>query len=219
MFDFLENDNELAITETTSQNNSNSYQSKGGKYGGGGFQAKPLREAPYVPVTIFVLDTYPENVKNILYKIADKLVNKGIVVRINGYDKAFVEKVSKLSKDNVELYLPWKNFNDLQSKHTWNPDELKNIAKSCFGGWDKVKDTVKALLTCDVRMIVGDKNNSCTNDVIIYTEDGASKTAETSKDTGKLSTTIKMAEAFYVPVTNLKKDNQVAAFAAKYGLT
>lgn len=186
----------------------NGGQGKGNGNGGGFFKRKEeVLEEPYVPVALFVDRDFPPEVKNSLYNIASKLINKKITVRVNGDDKDFVEKLTTLSDKYVEVFIPWKNFNNIDSKHYYNTITSKHIANLHFPAWDKVPDSVKSLMARNVRLVFGDKNNSVALCVVTWSQDGASKVAEVTKDTGRSSFIIKMSSSYGFPVLNIAKPN------------
>lgn len=190
-------------------NGQGGYQKRQGGYNGGsggGFQRKPDEVTPpYLPVVFFLEANLPEEVRNKFKTLASKLIAKGYTIRINADDPAFVKQLQSLSHKNVELYLPWRNFNELESKHTYNTLTAKDIAQKNFGGWDKVPDSVKAILAAQVRMLFGDRNNSITLMVVTYSADGASRIAELTKDTGRTAFIIKTACTYGFSVVNLGK--------------
>lgn len=162
-------------------------------------------EKPYIPVTLYVDREFPPEVKTSLYNIGSKLIAKGITIRINGDDKDFIAKLQTLSDLHVEVYIPWRNFNEINSKHYFNTPTSKDIATKHFQAWDRIPDTVKAMLARNVRMIFGDKNNSITLCLITWSQDGASRASEVTKNTGKASFIIKMANSYGFPVINIAK--------------
>lgn len=165
-------------------------------------------EEPYIPVTVYVNRDFPQEAKDKLYSMASRLINKNITVRFNGDDKDFYDHLSRLSDKHTEVFIPWRNFNDIESKHYYNTLTAKHIASSNFGmGWEKIPDGVKAMLARDVRMVFGDKNNSPSLCVITWSQDGANKVSEVNKETGRASFIIKMASSFGFPVLNLGKNN------------
>lgn len=196
----------------------------GGWSGGGGnngqkFQRKEeVLEDPYIPVAIFVDKDFPQEVKDDLYALASKLISKKITVRIAAGDKPFVERVMALSSKFVELYLPWKNFDELNSRHTWNTITSKDIAQKNFLGWDKIPDGVKAILASNVRLLFGDKNNSVCLCLLTWSKDAATRPAEVTKDTGRSGFIIKMAASYGFPVLNVAKGNAQAMLEKAYGI-
>ena len=201
--------------------NGGGYQRNGGGGGGGGnFKRKEeVLEDPYVPVSIFVDREFPPEAKNSLYNIASKLINKKITVRVNGDDKDFCNKLMSLSSQFVEVYIPWKGFNDTESKHYWNTITAKHIAQQNFGNaWEKIPDSVKALMARNVRMIFGDKNNSIMLCLITWSKDAASRAAEVTKDTGRSAFIIKTASSYSFPVVNISKPGAENILEKSFGL-
>lgn len=201
--------------------NGGGYQRNGGGGGGGGgFKRKEeVLEEPYVPVSIFVDREFPPEAKNSLYNIASKLINKKITVRVNGDDKEFCGKLMALSSQFVEVYVPWKGFNDMETKHYWNTITAKHLAQQNFGAaWEKIPDSVKALMARNVRMIFGDKNNSIMLCLITWSKDAASRAAEVTKDTGRPAFIIKTASSYSFPVVNIAKPGAENILEKSFGL-
>lgn len=199
-------------------NGGGGYQRNSG--GGGGFKRKEeVLEEAYIPVSIFVDRDFPPEAKTSLYNIASKLINKKITVRVNGDDKDFCDKLSALSSQFVEVYIPWKGFNNTESKHYWNTITAKHIAQQNFGNaWEKIPDSVKALMARNVRMIFGDKNNSIMLCLITWSKDGASKAPEVTKDTGRSAFIIKTASTYSFPVVNIAKPGAENILEKSFGL-
>lgn len=178
----------------------------GGGGGGGGFARKEdVLQDTYLPVAFHVEKDFPEEVKATLFNLASKMIAKKMTVRINADDKEFIDRLKTLTDDKLEVYLPWRGFNEIESKRTFNTITCKTVASSHFAGWEKIPDSVKAILACQVRMIFGDRNNSITLCLITWTRDGASKPQEVSKDTGRASFVIKMASSYGFPVLNVQR--------------
>lgn len=225
MFDELMDNNgfnaqEIAKIEKPSYGGNSS-----GGYNGGGGSGKPffkkkeeVLEDPYVPVSIYVDREFSPEAKTSLYNIASKLIAKGITVRVNGDDKPFVDKLASLSDKHIEIYLPWKNFNEIQSKFYYNTLTSKHLAQKHFQGWEKIPDPVKSILARNIRMIFGDKNNSITLCLITWSKDGASRVSEVTKDTGKSSFIIKVASTYGFPVVNISKPNAETILEKTFGL-
>lgn len=174
--------------------------------GGGGFQKKEdVVEDPYLPVAVYVDRDFPPQVKDQLFKVITTLTNAGITVRVNGDDREFYDRISTLPGKNIEVYTPWKGFNDIDTKHYFNMETSKHMASINFAAWDKIPDVVKSMLARNVRMIFGGKNNSIVKCLVTWSPDGVSKSAEITKDTGKGSFMIGLASKYYFPVINLGK--------------
>ncbi len=216
-----------------SYNNNNNYQQNGGGYNkpnngynnnyrsnnngnGGGYQNRPnngggfqrkeeVVEDAYLPVTFYVDEGFPQEAKDKMFVLASKLINKGFTVRVNGDDKSFLERLTSLSSKFVEIYIPWRNFNEIDSKHYYNTLTANHIAQTNFSAWDKIPDAVKKFMARNVRMIFGDKNNSITMALVTWSQDGANKAHEVNKETGRASFIIKTAATYHFSVVNVGK--------------
>lgn len=179
---------------------------QGGFNGGGGFVRKEdvLSDA-YIPVAFYIEKDFPEEVKAKMFNLASKMIAKKMTVRINGDDKVFIDNLRNLTNDKLEVYLPWRNFNEIDSKRTFNTLTCKHVASVHFGGWEKISDPIKAILSSQVRLVFGDRNNSIALCVITWSKDGASKMGEVSKETGRSSFIIKMSSSYGFPVLNVQR--------------
>lgn len=174
--------------------------------GGGGFQKKEdVVEDPYLPVAVYVDRDYPPQIKDQLFNVITRLINNGITVRVNGDDREFYDRIATLPGKNIEVYTPWKGFNDIDTKHYFNMETSKHMASVNFAAWDKIPDVVKSMLARNVRMMFGGKNNSIVKCLITWSPDGVSKSAEITKDTGKGSFMIGLASKYHFPIINLGK--------------
>jgi hypothetical protein len=225
MFDELMDNNgfstqEIAKIEKPAYGGNSGNNGGGGGFNKGGFFKKKeeVIEEPYIPVSIYVDREFPHEAKTSLYNIASKLIAKGITVRVNGDDKPFVDKLAALSDKHIEIYLPWKNFNEIQSKFYYNTLTSKHLANKHFQGWEKIPDPVKSILARNVRMIFGDKNNSITLCLITWSKDGASRVSEVTKETGKSSFVIKVAGTYGFPIINISKPNAENVLERTFGL-
>jgi len=199
------------IENTTQNSNQNKDKSKWVK-------KEDTIEKPYIPVAIYVDREFPPEVKTSLYNIGSKLIAKGITVRINGDDKDFATKLQALSDTHVETYIPWRNFNEINSKFYFNSATSKDIAAKHFQAWDRIPDAVKAMLARNVRMIFGDKNNSISLCLITWSQDGASRVSEVTKNTGKTSFIIKTANSYGFPIINIAKSTSENILEKTFGL-
>ncbi len=199
--------------------NNNQNQNRGGNGGGNNWQKKEeVIEEPYVPVGIFIDRDFPTEVKQSLIRMASRLINKNIVTRYNADDMDVHGPISQLSTKKTEAYTPWKNFNNIESKHYYNTETAKHVAASNFAGWDKVPDAVKSMLARNVRLVFGDKNRSVVLCLITWSPDGASRASEVTKETGRSGTIIKLASTYGIPVVNMAKPNAEAILEKTFGL-
>lgn len=213
MFDDFEEN-----VEPVKEKPSGSYNASS-SYGGRDFTKKEdVLQEPYIPIAIFVAKEDSDELKYKVYELISKFLLKKLTVRLYCEDKAFVQKCRSLTDKNLEVYIAWKNFNEIESKHSWNTLTSKDIAAKNTPGWEKLPDVVKSILAAQVRMLFGDKNNSVALCCVVNTTDGVTKTHEVTKDTGKAAFIIKTANRYGFPVVNLGKANSLAILERSFNI-
>jgi hypothetical protein len=184
------------------------------------FQKKPevVTDIPYAPVAFFLDRDHPQDVKDRYYSYINMLIAKNMTIRINGDDKDFIAKLKELNYDKLEVYIPWKNFNEIESKFYYNGETSKLIAAKYISVYDKLPDAVKALLARNARLLFGEKNNSCVLSLITWSPDAASRIMDISKNTGRASHIIKMALSNHISVLNVQRENADMMFKKSFRL-
>lgn len=213
------NDDHNGFSNSGSQRNnyqqrSGGYQNNGGGYnGGGGFQKKaPVdRDAPlpepvfYKPYAVVGNKDFPTDLIPKLTSIVKKLDSLGYTARtgsMKGLD-VYVEEITT----NVELQLPWKNFNNKESKNTYSSPEILAIAKSLQPGFDELALPIKGFLAKNVRVLLGGKGISRAIFLLCHSEDGVDNARQVTSRTASVGHAIKVADKFNIPVFNLKNSN------------
>lgn len=180
------------------------------------FQKRPFYEKKEIDLETFKLykpyaiagnANPPETILTQTKEIIDLLVDNGFTGRVTtGNDMdAFIEK--ELNGSFFELYIPWKDFNNKQSKFYFNDPLSKHVAKMFHRTFDTLKPAVQAFLARNVRMVLGEKLKSYSLFVLVWSEDGAEQTKDISFKTGNVSHIISVARALHIPVFNLQHSN------------
>ena len=124
-----------------------------------------------------------------------------------GIDEAFIN-----SDIDHEIYLPWKNFNDIKSKlFRYEKDpvylEASMLAKEFNKSFGNLQPAVKAMLIRNVFTIFGHDLKSHIKFMVCWTPDGAESPKQFTLKTGFTNSLISMASLIKAPVFNLQKDN------------
>lgn len=189
----------------------NNYQGGGGynRGGGGGYNKggwnnnrKDEVQDPYRPVCIYVDKDFPQEVKDKLFDITSKLVNNKITVRYNGDCTDFHNRANSLDRSKLEVYTPFKGFNDIDTKFYFNSATSKHLAQQHFKAYDKIPNVVQSMLARNIRMIFGNKNDSPSMCVLTWSPDGATKLSEVTRDTGRGSFFIEVASIYGFSMLN-----------------
>lgn len=176
---------------------------------------KELPEHPYIVFAVYVDGSFPQEIKDKIYHVVNTLLSKGYYVRINGDDKDFTNKLINIS-NNLEVYIPWKNFNNIESKHYFNDPMHKKIAASFMPGYENLPEAVKSLLARNVRLIFGDKLNSTALCLITWSSDGALHSSQVNKETGKASFLIRLMSKYRLPVFNIGSEKSLLALEKNF---
>ena len=159
----------------------------------------------YKPFVVTGNRDTPVTVLEVMHRLVQELEYFGFTLRTGGSEGA--DDVAEKASKTVELYLPWKPFNEKESKLYFNSKQSKDIAKMFHPGYDALKPAIQAFLARNVRMVLGDKLRSPVMLVICWSEDGAESVKEVTSKTGTVGHVISVASAMKIPVFNLSRPN------------
>lgn len=158
-------------------------------------------------------DKVPESVQLMVDKIVGALLNKGFTVRWNGGDRDILGKTAyDAAGGSTDIYLPWKSFNkDIKNPRMTKPLECGYQHGAFYhGAYAKIPPQVRAIVSSQMHMILGERCDTPINLLITYTDDGAEVTKEADyKKTGFMYFFIKACEDLDVPVFNLKNESAI----------
>lgn len=170
----------------------------------GRFQKKEPEEiALYKPYVGTGNKEAPSEVLSKFKLIASELSAQDYTVRtssMGGPDEIFENVVGK-----KEIHLPWKDFNNKESKLTYNSPLALHIAKLFQPNFDTLKPFIQAFLAKNARLILGKDLKSRAMFVMTWSEDGAETIIEKTSKTGNIGHLIAIANAMKVPVFNFGK--------------
>jgi len=197
--------------------NNSGYQGggQGGFKGGGGrrFQAKEVDLDTfkiYKPVAMMSNQNAPDNIVNDFKALADILVMNQFVPRITTGGNVDDALLKELNGESPEIYIPWKDFNNINSKFYFNDKVSQHVAKMFHRSYDTLKPAVQAFLARNVRQVMGEKVKSYSLAAVIWTQDGAEEISEVTPTTGNMAHVISVARAACIPVFNLGKPDAKA---------
>jgi hypothetical protein len=195
---------------------------KGGYNGGaGGFQKKPYggggggfrrndqdvdltNYTLYKPFSVICNDNAPPEILDRAKEVILYLINHGFTARASCIASSEKEILEFIPEDKVEVYIPWKDFDNRNSKFYFNDKVSQHIARMFHKAYDTLKGPIQAFLAKNVRMVLGEKAKSRSTLVIVWSEDGATDTSQITFKTGNVSHPIAIANAVHIPVFNLQ---------------
>ena len=205
-----------------SQGNDQGYQKKpwqnnqGGQGGQGGYQKKPWQsggdgkkwERPketdlsfYKPVAMTGNQDTPPQIMEKMVEIAKTLEANGYTVRVGGLDG--IEDTIEKALTKPEVHLPFKDFNQKQSKFTYVSDRAMAVAKLFFPNWDAMKKGVQYFLAKNARILMGQRVDSPALFLVCWTDDGVESIKDRTNRTGFTGHPIAIASALGIPIFNL----------------
>ena len=177
--------------------------------GGGGFRRNDqdvdlTNYTLYKPFSVICNDNAPPEILDRAKEVILYLINHGFTARASCITSSEKEILEFIPEDKVEVYIPWKDFDNRNSKFYFNDKVSQHIARMFHKAYDTLKGPIQAFLAKNVRMVLGEKAKSRSTLVIVWSEDGAADTSQITFKTGNVSHPIAIANAVHIPVFNLQ---------------
>lgn len=144
----------------------------------------------------------PEPVQDVISLIALKLAKRNWTLRsggAQGADSAFYRGARIRSETPIEIYFPWKDFDEeTETEHiklTSPSPEATELAARYHPAWFKLPQGAKKLIARNSHQVFGADMNTPVDLIICYTEGGKLK--------GGTAQALRIAEDFKIPVYNL----------------
>jgi hypothetical protein len=179
----------------------NRQNNNGGK--SGGFKRKPETDfSLYLPYAVTGNPNPPEQIIARFENVAKRLDQMGFTARTRGFEgiEDAVEKVVK----KVELLLPWRDFNQKESKTTWTKERAYSVAKMFHPGYDALKKSVQTFLAANARILLGDSMAAPALFLLVWSEDGCNDIRRKSQQTSFAAHSIAIASSLGIPIYNLQ---------------
>lgn len=198
---------------------------QGGQQGGyrNNDQGTVPRERPPLPEPVFYRPfavtsnrDVPDSIKNRAIELTRTLVNKGHTARVGVLD-GLEAMVNSAVTQNTECHIPFRGFAQSESKFNFSTPECLAIARHFATGFDQLKPAIQSFMGKNVRLILGNKNQSLIQFLVCYTEDGAESTKEVTSRTGICGHAIKVADYYNIPVFNLKHPDCESRIMTMFG--
>lgn len=140
----------------------------------------------------------PKEIIKIFIKLGFLFAKKGFTLRSGGApgaDMAF-ENGCFFGNGKMEIYLPWKNFNNNYSKLYKITEDAMILAESFHPAWDKLTEYAKNLHSRNCYQILGFNLNKPVNFVVCWTP-----------GKGGTEQALRIARAYKIPIFNFYNEN------------
>jgi len=150
-------------------------------------------------------DGIPPEIEEKFVEISKLLMAKGFMFRYNGDSEPFTNKVLDIDLGRVEMYLPWKSFNTTINAKMPKPNEKAYHAAAYYHkAFKKLPNTVRAIISRDVHVLLGENVDNPIKLLLCYSPDGAESIKDIDyKKTGNISFSITIADTLDIPIFNL----------------
>lgn len=189
-------------------NGNNNWKNKGNfNKGQGGFKPKVEEDLTnykiYKPYVGTGNMNPPQEIVSQIKRLTNELETFGFTVRTGG--TAGVEEVFEASAKDIELHLPFNNYNGKQSKFSFINKRAYAVAKLFHPTYDTLPDKVTIFLAKNARLVMGKDLTSPALFMLCWSDDGCESTAAKTAKTGNVGHAISIACALHIPVFNLGK--------------
>ena len=173
-----------------------------GQNRGGGWQRpKETDLSFYKPVAMTGNPDIPPEAIEKMVQIAKRLESMDFTVRVGGMQG--VEDAIEKAIEKKEVHLPFKGFDQKESKFTFVSDRATSVAKMFFPNWDAMKKGVQLFLAKNARVLMGQRVDSPALFFICWTQDGVESFKDSTNRTGFTGHSIAIASALGIPIFNL----------------
>lgn len=156
----------------------------------------------------------PRDVLLEMRNLAFALAQAGFTLRsggADGADSAFEEGAKQYAHAKVEIFLPWKGFNENDSRLYGVENRALEMAASIHPAWHRLADGARKLHSRNCYQVLGRGLDKPSHFLVCWTSDGCESAHSRSSATGGTATAIIVAERHGVPVFNLGRAGRRAA--------
>jgi hypothetical protein len=159
-------------------------------------------EGIYRPYGVYVNREVREDVINTMHQTVLRLHQDNYTARICPIGD--FEKTKQVVSSDIkqELHIPFKGFNQLESKFSFTPAKAKELAKTFTPGFDSLKAGFQLMLGVIPKLVLGKDMKSRSEFIIVFSEDGVELGKEKTARTGIAGLAIAIAAAVNIPVFN-----------------
>lgn len=146
-----------------------------------------------------------KELNSIVKQIAESLNEANYVLRSDGEDG--VSALFAKYASEKEIYLPYKDYNNIDSELCKTTREAEHIASRFHPCFNDLKSTDRKAISRYSHVMLGKDLRHLASFMICYTDDKAESIKEKTANTGIIGQAIAIASAMAIPVYNLAKED------------
>jgi hypothetical protein len=151
----------------------------------------------------------PAEILILMENVAKYLATQHCILRsggANGADTAFYNGCKNI-KNASEIYLPWKNFNNIESKYSEPSEAAMKLAMKYHPAWEKLSQGAKKLQARNCYQLLGNDLKTPSKFVLCYTKEG--------KVIGGTGQALRMAIDYNIPIFNMGEERDINIVKSK----
>lgn len=148
----------------------------------------------------------PPHIEQYIAVLGKEFAERGLILRsgaADGCDAQFESAAISTDPNSVEIFLPFKGFNNHTSPLYRIPQLAYDIAEKYHPAWSRLSSGAKKMIARDGQQVLGEDLQDPVDFVICWTPDGANNFKKTTKDTGGTGQAIRIATDLNICVVNL----------------
>jgi len=142
-------------------------------------------------------------------ELGQYLNEQGFTLRTGG-GKTEVEEAFEGTTENKEFFLPWKKFNDIESKITHYDESVVAITRRLQPGYESLEFWRQSFFNRTVGLMLGKNGKSPVRFLVCWSQDGVEHGRDRTSKTGFIGVAISAAGLLRIPVFNLKNPDTVS---------
>ncbi len=158
----------------------------------------------------------PEDMLTLLRNLGEGFARASYTLRsggADGADLAFEQGARRVAGAKLEIYLPWKGFNDHSSTLYEIDAAAFAMAETVHPKWSILSPKMRKFHARNCYQVLGRTLDKPSSLLIAWTSDGCESQRFRSKATGGTATAIVLAERHGVPLFNLARSESRARLA------
>ena len=154
----------------------------------------------------------PKKILDLMERIAGRLSARGYGLRSGGADGA--DTAFELGAGNPKQIFQGRPSKFVNSHYRLPPERAFALVDELHPAQDRLDLGVRYLMARNAQQVLGPDLRSPSGLVICWTEDGAERGEDTSRETGGTGHAIRIASKFQIPCFNLKNEDALQRIAA-----
>lgn len=154
----------------------------------------------------------PPEALEVMTRISRRLAEQGFTLRTSGEKSGPGLAFEQGAGGKSEIYIPWKGFNDRESKFMvgrFLMPEAAALIKQFMPTFESLKPAVQKIIGRNAHVIMGQDLRSPVRFLIVWSDDGIEDAKNRTAKSGYMGVPVSVASSLRIPVFNLKNPDAI----------